>query len=364
MELLNCGTTSDAVHLWRSMGCKDVWELMTTKAFGELAPPVQARFKTIANCLEGLYKTGPTSYNNNSNGSSKANGAGEEEEVSRLEVVIAGAGPSGLRLAISQAAMGAKVTIWEKRQSCTRRNVLHLWTSTLADLKAIGARAVNPKLGNGPIHHASIRELQRVLMIIALLAGARVELEVQYAGHRRATHQEQQQQQQHQQQQDKRLFLIQPILLGRLIDASKPTTATPTSAATPPTQTASAVGVQLTDFFEDKVKLPASSQHGQQHDNDEERPALGWLRDDVVVESVVRRAGELLSVLGVTASRRTVKGTVQLICKNLGVKCDRVLADKCTPSNELGLTGLYDKVATEILGTVALDIAKYGDELH
>eukprot|EP00300_Choanocystis_sp_HF-7_P021591 c20801_g1_i1.p1 GENE.c20801_g1_i1~~c20801_g1_i1.p1 ORF type:complete len:395 (-),score=124.27 c20801_g1_i1:39-1223(-) len=164
-----------------------------------------------------------------------------------------------------------------------------------------------------------------------------------------------------------RVFLVQPIFVGRLKHPSTAVMTRPNTNTTPTTPTTTTTGdVQLTDFFQDKVKHPADTHHSQQQQQ-ETKVAVDWLPEDVVVDSVVERAGELLSGLGVTPSlqlpRRTVKGTVKLICKNLGVKCDRVLADKtrCTPSNDLGLTGLYDQVAAEIFNAVLHDIDQYGE---
>jgi len=89
-------------------------------------------------------------------------------------VLIVGAGPAGLRMAIEASLLGARVTVLEKRSKFSRHNQLHIWDSSIRDLKNIGAKTFYPQLCTGSINHVSIRKLQLVLMKIALLLGANI----------------------------------------------------------------------------------------------------------------------------------------------------------------------------------------------
>ena len=57
-----------------------------------------------------------------------------------IRVLIVGAGPTGLRLAIDCILLGAEVVVIEKRDTFSRNNVLHLWPFTIEDLKQLGAK--------------------------------------------------------------------------------------------------------------------------------------------------------------------------------------------------------------------------------
>jgi len=72
-----------------------------------------------------------------------------------LQVLVIGAGPCGLRVAIETALLGARVIIVEKRDSFSRNNVLHLWPHTIHDLKALGAKKFFGKFCAGSIDHIS-----------------------------------------------------------------------------------------------------------------------------------------------------------------------------------------------------------------
>ncbi|CAG7823578.1 unnamed protein product [Allacma fusca] len=89
-------------------------------------------------------------------------------------VLIIGAGPCGLRTAIEAQLLGAKVVLIEKRDRFSRNNVLHLWPSVIADLKALGAKKFYGKFCAGSIDHISIRQLQCILLKVALLLGVEV----------------------------------------------------------------------------------------------------------------------------------------------------------------------------------------------
>ena len=88
--------------------------------------------------------------------------------------MIIGAGPCGLRAAIEAQLLGAKVVVVEKRDRFSRNNVLHLWPFVIADLKALGAKKFYGKFCAGAIDHISIRQLQCILLKVALLLGVEV----------------------------------------------------------------------------------------------------------------------------------------------------------------------------------------------
>uniref|UniRef100_A0A182P169 F-actin monooxygenase n=1 Tax=Anopheles epiroticus TaxID=199890 RepID=A0A182P169_9DIPT len=89
----------------------------------------------------------------------------------KTRVLIVGAGPCGLRTAIDAQLLGAKVVVVEKRDRISRNNVLHLWPFIIHDLKALGAKKFYGKFCAGSIDHISIRQLQCILLKVALLLG-------------------------------------------------------------------------------------------------------------------------------------------------------------------------------------------------
>ncbi|KAL2093991.1 hypothetical protein ACEWY4_011303 [Coilia grayii] len=94
--------------------------------------------------------------------------------------LIIGGGPCGLRTAIELALLGAKVVLIEKRDSFSRNNVLHLWPYTIYDLKELGAKKFYGKFCAGAIDHISIRQLQLMLLKIALIVGVEVHVKVEF----------------------------------------------------------------------------------------------------------------------------------------------------------------------------------------
>ncbi|XP_056879350.1 protein-methionine sulfoxide oxidase mical3b-like isoform X2 [Takifugu flavidus] len=94
--------------------------------------------------------------------------------------VIIGAGPCGLRTAVELGFMGARVVVLEKRDSFSRNNVLHLWPFTIHDLRGLGAKKFYGKFCAGSIDHISIRQLQLVLLKVALLLGVEVHVHVEF----------------------------------------------------------------------------------------------------------------------------------------------------------------------------------------
>ncbi|KAG9330095.1 hypothetical protein JZ751_027343, partial [Albula glossodonta] len=96
--------------------------------------------------------------------------------------LIIGAGPCGLRTAIELAFLGAKVVLLEKRDAFSRNNVLHLWPFTIQDLRGLGAKKFYGKFCAGAIDHISIRQLQLVLLKVALLLGIEIHVNVEFKG--------------------------------------------------------------------------------------------------------------------------------------------------------------------------------------
>ncbi|XP_047246452.1 protein-methionine sulfoxide oxidase mical3b-like isoform X6 [Girardinichthys multiradiatus] len=99
---------------------------------------------------------------------------------SNMTCVIIGAGPCGLRTAVELCFMGARVVVLEKRDSFSRNNVLHLWPFTIYDLRGLGAKKFYGKFCAGSIDHISIRQLQLVLLKVALLLGVKVHVNVEF----------------------------------------------------------------------------------------------------------------------------------------------------------------------------------------
>uniref|UniRef100_A0A8C6T444 F-actin monooxygenase n=1 Tax=Neogobius melanostomus TaxID=47308 RepID=A0A8C6T444_9GOBI len=96
--------------------------------------------------------------------------------------LIIGAGPCGLRTAIELAFLGAKVVLLEKRDAFSRNNVLHLWPFTIQDLRGLGAKKFYGKFCAGAIDHISIRQLQLMLLKVALLLGVEIHVNVEFKG--------------------------------------------------------------------------------------------------------------------------------------------------------------------------------------
>ncbi|KAG5849143.1 hypothetical protein ANANG_G00106870 [Anguilla anguilla] len=94
--------------------------------------------------------------------------------------LVIGGGPCGLRTAIELALLGAKVVVLEKRDSFSRNNVLHLWPYTIHDLRGLGAKKFYGKFCAGAIDHISIRQLQLMLLKVALILAVEVHVGVEF----------------------------------------------------------------------------------------------------------------------------------------------------------------------------------------
>ncbi|GAB6029662.1 hypothetical protein CHUAL_014161 [Chamberlinius hualienensis] len=96
------------------------------------------------------------------------------KSCANTKVLIIGCGPCGLRAAIEAQLLGAKVVVIEKRDRFSRNNVLHLWPFVIHDLRNLGAKKFYGKFCAGSIDHISIRQLQCILLKVALLLGVEV----------------------------------------------------------------------------------------------------------------------------------------------------------------------------------------------
>lgn len=100
----------------------------------------------------------------------------------RTKCLVLGAGPCGLRTAVELALLGAQVVVIEKRESFSRNNVLHLWPYTIFDLRGLCAKKFYGKFCCGALDHISIRQLQLILLKVALLLGVEVHTGVEFQG--------------------------------------------------------------------------------------------------------------------------------------------------------------------------------------
>uniref|UniRef100_A0A8C0DCL9 Molecule interacting with CasL protein 1 n=1 Tax=Balaenoptera musculus TaxID=9771 RepID=A0A8C0DCL9_BALMU len=96
--------------------------------------------------------------------------------------LVVGAGPCGLRAAVELAMLGARVVLVEKRTKFSRHNVLHLWPFTIHDLRALGAKKFYGRFCTGSLDHISIRQLQLLLLKVALLLGVEIHWGVTFTG--------------------------------------------------------------------------------------------------------------------------------------------------------------------------------------
>ena len=67
----------------------------------------------------------------------------------KLRVVLIGAGPIGLRTAIELAAIGAEVTVLERRDSFNRLQIVRLWDYVEQDLIEMGVKIIDPSIFTG-----------------------------------------------------------------------------------------------------------------------------------------------------------------------------------------------------------------------
>ncbi|KAG5282669.1 hypothetical protein AALO_G00058550 [Alosa alosa] len=104
------------------------------------------------------------------------------QACSKNKCLVLGAGPCGLRTAVELALLGAQVVVLEKREAFSRNNVLHLWPFTIVDLRELAAKKFYGKFATGALDHISIRQLQLILLKVALLLGVEVHTGVEFRG--------------------------------------------------------------------------------------------------------------------------------------------------------------------------------------
>ncbi|CAO2627899.1 [F-actin]-monooxygenase MICAL1 [Lemmus lemmus] len=104
------------------------------------------------------------------------------QACANTKCLVVGAGPCGLRAAVELALLGARVVIVEKRTKFSRHNVLHLWPFTIHDLRALGAKKFYGRFCTGTLDHISIRQLQLLLLKVALLLGVEIHWGITFTG--------------------------------------------------------------------------------------------------------------------------------------------------------------------------------------
>ena len=104
----------------------------------------------------------------------------QQRNCKNFRIVIVGAGPIGLRMAIEGSLLGAEVHVIEKHTSFTRNNVAHLWHFTIEDFKMLGVKKLYGGFCAGNINHISIRRTQCILLQISLILGVQFHAPLEY----------------------------------------------------------------------------------------------------------------------------------------------------------------------------------------
>lgn len=157
IEYAKADTVENVMRLWdqfkEAMGEKDSKNMyrLTKEKFGN-----NQRLKELFMQLDKQWEEGKTNPRQG------------------LRIVVIGGGPAGLRTAIQAAFLGCDIWVVEKRKQFGRNNLLHLWDSSISDIKTIGGKFFYPKLCWGGIHHISIRKLQLTLLKVALFLGVQM----------------------------------------------------------------------------------------------------------------------------------------------------------------------------------------------
>jgi len=94
----------------------------------------------------------------------------------RPPLLVAGAGPVGLRSAVEAALLGFPTTIVERRTQVSRHNIIKTWQHTVDDFVGLGAQVFFPGLRAHDVPHLATRVIQLVLLKAALLLGVKVTL--------------------------------------------------------------------------------------------------------------------------------------------------------------------------------------------
>jgi hypothetical protein len=112
-----------------------------------------------------------------------AHSAVRKTAVASEALVIAGAGPVGLRAAVEAVLCGfVSVDVVELRADFSRLNVLKTWKATLADLVALGHKILCPSQQTHGFAYVGTRDLQATLLKVALLLGVRFQFESRVVG--------------------------------------------------------------------------------------------------------------------------------------------------------------------------------------
>jgi hypothetical protein len=112
-----------------------------------------------------------------------AHSAVRRTAVASEALVIAGAGPVGLRAAVEAVLCGfVSVDVVELRADFSRLNVLKTWKPTLADLIALGHKILCPSQQTHGFAYVGTRDLQATLLKVALLLGVRFQFESRVVG--------------------------------------------------------------------------------------------------------------------------------------------------------------------------------------
>ena len=104
----------------------------------------------------------------------------QQQTCKNQKIVIIGAGPIGLRMAVEGLLLGAEVHVIEKRTSFTRNNVAHLWHFTIEDFKMLGVKKLYGGFCAGNINHISIRRVQCIFLQISLILGVQFHSPLEY----------------------------------------------------------------------------------------------------------------------------------------------------------------------------------------
>merc|ERR1712060_134509 len=96
-------------------------------------------------------------------------------------VLVVGAGPIGLRMAIEARLMGARVVIAEQRDKFARANVMKMWAIARSDLDSLSITEI-PFLKGKDSPKANIALMQHALLRLAMVLGAELLPDLAYKG--------------------------------------------------------------------------------------------------------------------------------------------------------------------------------------
>lgn len=86
----------------------------------------------------------------------------------------------GSHISVGKFILYVFQVVIEKRDRLSRNNVLHLWPFVIEDLRMLGAKKFFGKFCAGSIDHISIRQLQCILLKVALVLGVEIHTEVSF----------------------------------------------------------------------------------------------------------------------------------------------------------------------------------------